>query len=77
MRNEEYTQCEICGEEIKKGYMTQWRDGKYYCINCQVDLNNKIKHENILQRRKYELMDQLNEIQIELKENHHINLMYV
>lgn len=77
MQNNGYDECKICGEPIKKGYITQWKDGDYYCVNCQIDLNRKIEYKKILQRRKYELSKQLHELEIELGENDKIEIMYI
>ena len=76
MQNNNYDECKICGEQIKKGYLTQWKDGDYYCAKCQIDLNRKIEYKTILQRRKLELKQQLIELEIELGENNTIEIMY-
>lgn len=76
MQNNNYDNCKICGESIKKGYLTQWKDGDYYCAKCQVDLNRNIEYKTILKRRKYELKHQLMELEIELGESDIIEIMY-
>jgi len=76
MHNNCYEKCKICGESIKKGYITQWKDGNYYCINCQIDLNREIEYKTILQHRKLELKQQLIELETELGENNTIEIMY-
>ncbi len=68
--------CKICGEPIHKCYLTQGKDGKYYCAKCLVDTNKNIKYEKILKKRKYELKEQLKEIEIELEEDVTIDVMY-
>jgi len=57
----ERTLCEICGEDIVKGYMTE-KEGHYYCAKCLVDLNRWKSHIEILFSRKKELEEQLEEI---------------
>lgn len=76
MHNRIYDKCKICGESIKRGYLTRWKDGNYYCAKCQIDLNRKIEYKTILQRRKYELKEQLIELEIELGENESTEIMY-
>lgn len=76
MQHNGYDKCKICGEPIKKGYLTQWKDGDYYCAKCQIDLNQKMEYKTILQHRKLELKQQLIELETELGENYTIEIMY-
>ena len=57
----ERTFCEICGEDIVKGYMTE-KEGHYYCAKCLIDLNRWKEYIEILFSRKKELEEQLIEI---------------
>jgi len=76
MQNKVYDNCYICGEPIKKGYLTQGHDGNYYCAKCLIDLNRKIEIKIIMQRRKYELKKELIDLEIELGEEKAIEIMY-
>lgn len=76
MLHNTYDNCKICGEPIKKGYLTLWKDGDYYCAKCQIDLNRKIEYKTILQRRRNELKRQIIELEIELGENNILEIMY-
>jgi uncharacterized Zn finger protein (UPF0148 family) len=55
--------CFLCREDIAKGDMTRWKDGKYYCCNCQIDLNRKLEYDKIIEKRKKELREQLDELE--------------
>ena len=63
----ERTLCYICGEDIVKGYVTKGDDEHYYCAKCLIDLNRWKNHLEILYRRKKELEEQLNEINLVLE----------
>jgi hypothetical protein len=71
-----YDECKICKEPIKKCYLTEGRDGNYYCAKCLIDLNRKIEYNEILKRRKIELKRQLIEIEFELEEERSYEIMY-
>jgi len=58
----ERTFCLICGTDIVIGDMTRWKDNNYYCANCQIDLNRKLDYDKIIDNRKRELEEQLEEI---------------
>ena len=76
MHNRVYDKCNICREPIKKGYLTEGKDGNHYCAKCLIDLNRKIEIKVIMQRRKNELKQQLSDLEIELGENNAIEIMY-
>ena len=76
MQIKERGYCKICREPIKKGYLTQGKNGDYYCAKCLIDLNREIEFENVLKRRKNELKKQLLEIEFELGENNIFDIMY-
>jgi len=59
--------CEICSEPIVKGDITKYKDGKYLCAMCQIYLNRKMDLIEILYKRKEELLNQIGEIEVELK----------
>ncbi len=69
--------CKICWEPIKKGYLTQGKDGEYYCAKCLIDLNREIEFINVLKKRRNELKKQLFEIESELGENNYPKIMYL
>jgi len=58
--------CYICSEQIVIGEMTLHKSGKYLCANCQIDLNRKIEYIEILKKRRFEILNQLYEINKEL-----------
>jgi len=60
----ERTLCFICGTDIVKGYMTRWKDNNYYCVNCQIDLNRELEYNQIIENRKKELREQLQELEM-------------
>lgn len=76
MQIKEEGNCKVCGEPIKKCYLTRGKDGNYYCAKCLIDLNRELDYERILKRRKKELKKQLTDIEIELGENNIFNVMY-
>jgi len=62
------TLCELCGEDIAEGYMTEYKNtGHYLCAKCMIDVNRGIEQLKILQNRKKELMEQLQELEIEIE----------
>lgn len=76
MHNRIYGKCKICKEPIRIGYLTEGKDGDYYCPNCLIDINRRIDIKSILKRRQNELRRQLAELEIELGENQSIDFMY-
>lgn len=76
MQNREYDTCFICREPIKKGYLTEGKDGNHYCAKCLIDFNKKIEIKSIMLRRKNELIRELAELEFELGENKTIDVMY-
>ena len=61
--------CEICGEPIVLGDMTLHKSGKYLCALCQIYLNKGIEFDEVLRRRRKEIMNQLSDIDSELGVN--------
>ncbi len=73
--NKVYGNCEICGEEIALGYMTEYEDGRYLCISCQIDSNNKISRRQILLNRRNEILSQLYDIDVEIGNDNRIEII--
>ncbi len=59
--------CKICKEPIVLGDNTRWKNTDYYfCYACTIRLHRQMELKEVLIQRKYELFEQLGELENQL-----------